>query len=591
MEDRRGEPGAKFWFSPSSLEKTKLMKFTKIYKRLYSPNSIFGHIVLIITFLFTLLLGYISYYELQREKSYLLELARSEGLNIAFAIQTLGFEFIVNRNVLIEILNLFQKEGITFIDILDSNGLVRMTTNEVRMNEQVDIQYPGRINYIQTTDRENRRILQIVKPFDFGEKFSSDLFGFLFLRDKYLSIGINLEDYYLRYNQIKQRVIINYLVILLISLLGVSMVFRLQENIIVKRTLRNMKDYTTKLLETMDSGVISVNEQNIIQTINKKSEEIFQLKRDEVLNKNAQEVLPLKVRGQSIYELGLREGKKIDEEIEWEDRDKTQKFLAISTSILEGEQRQISGMVILVKDITKIKKLSEEINRNKRLAYLGEIASAMAHEIRNPLSSIRGLTQFLFQSYAEQDERKEDLKVIIKEVDRLNHLINQVLDFSKPRKLNITNFSIGDMIGDLIHLLKLESREKNINFRLSLGKPKLYMEADKDQIRQALLNILLNSIQAISQNGEIAINVKLAKNNNQKGVLISIKDNGIGIPKEKLIHIFDPFFTTKSQGTGLGLSISYNIIKMHQGTINIDSEKEQGCKVTIFIPLGRNKIA
>ena len=282
-------------------------------KNLYPKNNLY--IVLILALLLSLVLGYISYHELQREKNYLLELAHSEGLNVAFSIQTLGSQFIVNRNVLTEVLNLFQKEGITFIDIVDNNGLVRMSTDKFRMEGRVEIEFPGRVNYFQTHDRQNRRILQIVKPFDFGDSFSSDLFGFIFLRDKYLSIGINLEGYYLRYNQIKQRVFLNYLIILIISLLGVSMIFRFQENLVARRTIRNMRDYTTKLLETMDSGVISVDRHNIIKTINKKSEEIFQVKRDEVLNKNAEEVLPLKIGDKSLYMLGLQEGKKIEEEL------------------------------------------------------------------------------------------------------------------------------------------------------------------------------------------------------------------------------------------------------------------------------------
>ncbi len=563
------------------------MSFNKVMKKLHSQNNVY--IVLIIILLFTLLLGYISYYELQREKNYLLELAHSEGLNIAFSIQTLGSEFIVNRNVLTEVLNLFQKEGTTFIDIVDRNGLVRMSTDQERMDKQVEIQYPGRINYYQTRDGKNRRILQIVKPFDFGDHFSSDLFGFIFLRDKYLSIGINLEGYYLRYNQIKQRVILNYLVILIISLLGVFMVFRLQENMVVKRTLRNMKDYTTKLLETMDSGVISVDQHNIVQTINRKSEEIFQVKRDEVLGKNAEEVLPLKVRGKSLYELGLKRGEKIEEEIELETKPHVLKNLLINTSFLEGEQNQAGGMVILVRDITRLKRLSEEINKNKRLASLGQIASAIAHEIRNPLSSIRGLAQFLFQSCAKESEQKNDLKVIVQEVDRLNQLINQVLDFSRPKKLNITCFAIGDMITELVNLLKLESREKEIQFELSLECSRQNLFADKDQIRQALMNIILNSIQAVPSGGIIDISLQLTTYRNEDALLVSIKDNGAGISQEELSHIFDPFFTTRSQGTGLGLSIAYNIIEMHQGTIVVESEKGKGTEVKIFIPTGGSK--
>ena len=555
--------------------------------RPYPRNNLY--IVLVLALLFSLLLGYISYHELQREKNYLLELAHSEGLNVAFSIQTLGSQFIVNRNVLTEVLNLFQKEGITFIDIVDRNGYIRMSTDKLRMEERFEIEFPGRVNYFQTQDEENRRILQIVKPFDFGDSFSSDLFGFIFLRDKYLSIGINLEDYYLRYNQIKQRVFLNYFIILIISLLGISMVFRFQENLVARRTIRNMRDYTTKLLETMDSGVISVDRHNIIKAINKKSEEIFQVKRDEVLNKNAEEVLPLKIKDKSLYQLGLQEGKKIEEEIQFETKTHIQKNLVINTSFLEGEHNQTGGMVILVRDITRLKRLSEEINQNKRLASLGQIASAIAHEIRNPLSSIRGLTQFLLQSTPEDNEQKSDLKVIIKEVDRLNELINQVLDFSRPKKLNFTCFALGETIQELVNLLKSESREKDIQFQLSLDCPHHNIFADRAQIRRALMNIILNSIQAVSPKGEIAISLKSALYRDQEAVLISIKDNGPGIREVELSHLFDPFFTTRSEGTGLGLSIAYNIIEMHQGTITIESTPEKGTLVRIFIPSGRNR--
>ena len=264
-------------------------------KPMSSKNNIF--LVWILIVLFTVALGSISYYELQREKNYLLELAHSEGLNIAFSIQALGSEFIVNRNVLTEILTLFQKEGVAFIDILDQSGAVRMSTDRLRLNEQTNIQFPGKINYFQIRNHDNKRTLQIIKPFEFSDRFSSDLFGFLFLRDKYLSIGINLEGYYQRYNQIKQRVILNYAVILIVLLSGIFMAFRLQENIIVKRTLQNMKDYTGKLLETMDSGVLSVDQKNIIRTINRKSEEIFQVRREEVLNRNAEEDVTIKIGG------------------------------------------------------------------------------------------------------------------------------------------------------------------------------------------------------------------------------------------------------------------------------------------------------
>ena len=559
----------------------------KKIKIIYRKNNIY--LVLILTLLLFFILSYISYHELQREKNYLWELARVEGLNIAFSIQTLGSEFILNRDILIEVLDLFQKEGITFIDVIDRNGNIRLSTNENRMNSTVEIIRPGVVNYIQAVDSENQRILQIIKPFDFDDRFSSDLFGYLFLHDKYLLIGINMEDYYVRYNQIKQRILLNYLVILILSILGIYMIFRMQENMVVKRTLRNMKDYTTKLLETIDSGVISVDERNTIKTFNKKSEEIFQLKRNEVIGKDAENVLPLKVDNQSIYWLGLQERKKVEQEIEIFTGTNSKKTLEVNTSLLSERKDYDGGMVILVRDISRLKTLSEEINRNKRLASLGKLSSGIAHEIRNPLSAISGLAQFLHQSLDESDERKTDLSIILKEVDRLNQLINQILDFSRPKKLEFSKFSLHKMLEELIHLLQLEKNKKVISFRLYAKHKNIFIDADRNQLKQALMNIILNSIQSIDKKGQISISLDSMLSKNKEMTQITIIDNGSGIDSADLPHIFDPFFTKRDNGYGLGLSIAYNIIEMHQGAIKVESEKGKWTKVKIILPNRRQK--
>ncbi|MBN2395749.1 MAG: PAS domain S-box protein [Candidatus Atribacteria bacterium] len=554
-------------------------------KTVFQKSNIY--LVLVISVLFVIILSYISYYELQREKNYLWELARSEGLNIAFSIQTLGAEFILNNEVLKEVLKLFQKEGITFIDVLNRDGVVLMSTDEQRTNQQIEIHYPGTVNYLQISDGRSQNILLVIKPFDFEDHFSSDLFGYLFLRDKYLLIGIHLEDYYLRYNQTKRRVIFNYLVIFIISLLGVYMIFRIQESLVVKKTLNNIKDYTTKLLETMDSGVISVDKQNMIKTFNQKSEQIFQLSKNEVIDKNAKEVLPISIDDQSIYDLGLEEEKKIEREIEFFTKDHTKKTLELNTSLLSSESDRDGGMVILVRDVSQIKKLSEEIDRNKRLTSLGKLSSGIAHEIRNPLSSIRGLAQFLFQSFHDTDERKADLEIILKEVDRLNQLVNQILDFSKPKELNIDLFSVNELIDEVVYLVKQGEKDKQIAFQLKLDKTEPLFEVDRDQIRQALLNIIINSVQAIPKEGEIIISSEKIILNDREMIQVIIQDNGVGIEKTDLSRIFDPFFTTRDRGIGLGLSIAYSILELHQGTIEIESEKFKGTKTRISLPLRR----
>ncbi len=542
------------------------------------------YIVIIFALLFIFILGYISYYELQREKNYLWELARVEGLNIAFSIQTLGSEFILDRDILLEVLDLFQKEGITFIDVVDRSGSVRLSTSEQRVNHNIKINYPGTINYLQTVGADNQRILQIIKPFDFDDRFSSDLFGYLFLRDKYLLIGINMESYYARYDQIKQRIFFNYLVILIMLLFGIYTIFKLQENLVVKRTLQNIQDYTTKLLENMDSGVISVDENNIIRTFNQKSEQIFQLTRSEVLGEDAEKVLPIKILGTSLYQLGLLEKKKIEQEIELKTNSSSKKILEINTSLLTGENGKNNGMVILVRDISQIKKLAEEINRNKRLTSLGKLSSGIAHEIRNPLSSIRGLTQFLQQSFAENDERKNDARIILQETDRLNQLVTQILDYSRPKKLSINDFVLAEMLDELIHLLQSEEKNKEISFQLKEKQKSIHLEGDQDQLKQAFLNIIINSTQSINGKGDIIISLDKQLIEEKEMVYVTIKDNGIGIASHDLVHIFDPFFTSKENGYGLGLSIAYNIIETHQGSIKVESEKGAGTKIEIILP-------
>lgn len=350
-----------------------------------------------------------------------------------------------------------------------------------------------------------------------------------------------------------------------------------------------MKDYTTKLLETMDSGVISIDEQSIIKTFNKKSEEIFQLKRNELIGKIAEKVLPIKIDNQSIYRLGLQNRKKIEHEIEIYTKDNTRKILEVNTSLLSGDKDYDGGMVILVRDISQIKSLSEEINRNKRLASLGKLSSGIAHEIRNPLSSIRGLAQFLFQSSDKEDESKTDLSIILKEVDRLNQLINQILDFSRPKKLTISNFSIQKMITELIYLLQSEKNEKEIVFQFHSDLKNQFIDGDRNQLKQALMNIILNSIQAIEQKGQITILLDTVINKNREMIQITIQDNGIGIAPDDLPHIFDPLFSNRENGCGLGLSIAYNIIELHQGTIKIESEKKRGTTVKILLPVRRQE--
>jgi len=560
------------------LKKDKNHKLSTIFRE---KNII---LALIIILLLTLLLGFMTYKEVQRERYYLWELARSEGLNIAFSIQTLGPRFILNENALKEILMLLKKDGVNYIDICNDKGVILISTEEERGKNVIKIPKTGKINFINTEDRKGNRILQVIKPFNLDMNTQLDIWKILPIRNSYLVIGVNLEGYYNRLSQTRKRIILNYSIIMALVLFGIYVIFKLQESYIVKKTLNEMKIYTSKLLETMDNAVISVDNKGNIKTFNRKSEEIFNKKKEEVLNKDSQEVLNLSILGESIFKTCLLEKKNISQEIILEQKGLKKKILDLNTSFLADESGEITGVVAVIRDVTEIKDLNEEVARHKRLAALGKLSAGIAHEIRNPLSSIRGLAQFVYNSFSKTDERKEDLNTIIQEVDRLNKLVVQVLDFAKLQKPNLTRFSLNDLIGKITELFKLEIKDKQVKFNSELSPDISKIQADEDQVRQILMNVIINAIQAIPKKGEIKIKTEKAIFKGEPAIKLIIEDSGIGIPEKDFTQIFDPFFSTKDKGSGLGLSIVYKLIETHQGEIKVESKEGEGTKFVIFLP-------
>ena len=541
-------------------------------------------LALIIILLLVLLLGSLTYNEVQRERNYLWELARSEGLNLAFSIQTLGPRFILNENTLKDILVLLKKEGVSYIDICNDKGEIIISTEEERWQNVIKIFIPGKINFINTEDKKGNRILQVIKPFDLDTDKQLDIWKILPIENSYLVIGVNLEEYYNRLGQTRKRIILNYSIIMALALFGIYVIFKLQETYIVKKTLNEMKVYTSKLLETMANAVISVDNNGIIKTCNRKSEEIFGKSREEALNKDCQEVLNLNIEGECIFKKCLLERKNINQEIILEEKGLNKKILEVNTSFLTGELGEITGVVAEIRDVTEIKNLNEEIARNKRLAALGKFSAGIAHEIRNPLSSIRGLAQFVYNSFSKTDERKEDLNAIIQEVDRLNKLVFQVLDFAKLQKPNLTRFSLNDLIGKITELFKLEIEDKQVKFSPELSPDISKIQADEDQVRQILMNAIINAIQAVPQKGEIKIKTEKTLLKGEPAIKLIIEDSGIGIPEKDFSQIFDPFFSTKDKGSGLGLSIVYRLVEGHQGEIKVESKEGKGTKFIIFLP-------
>lgn len=228
--------------------------------------------------------------------------------------------------------------------------------------------------------------------------------------------------------------------------------------------------------------------------------------------------------------------------------------------------------------------------RADRLATLGQLAAGAAHEIRNPLTSIRSTIQYL-QNKMVVTEDREMLKDIVEEVDRINEIISGLLSLSKTEKPVKEKVNLKENIQQIINLVSNSARKRSIGIILNYDTDQEIIFADQGQLKQMMLNVIMNAIQSISHDhGKISIHIfsdrpGADKNLQEGNYLIEITDNGQGIQVDSLERIFDPFYTTKEDGTGLGLSITYGIIHKHNGDIEIESDEGKGTKVKIKLPV------
>lgn len=235
------------------------------------------------------------------------------------------------------------------------------------------------------------------------------------------------------------------------------------------------------------------------------------------------------------------------------------------------------------------KERSRKMYRADRLATLGELAAGAAHEIRNPLTSIRSTIQYLEKKITD-DEDKKITADLIEEVDRINEIIQDMLSFAKKENINKEEINLKLLINQILSLVNNLVRKENITIKIDYDTNDEIIFADRGQLKQALLNIVMNAIQSIDKpEGTISISVKSIQdktyhNKNYFTYLIEITDTGKGISQSDTDRIFDPFYTTKSDGTGLGLTITYNIINKHNGDIEIKSKKDIGTTVRIKLP-------
>jgi len=238
-------------------------------------------------------------------------------------------------------------------------------------------------------------------------------------------------------------------------------------------------------------------------------------------------------------------------------------------------------------DITALHTLQLRLSRTEKLATLGQMAAGIAHELRNPLVGIGSTASLLLDEFERADPRRAEIDVIFHEAKRMDRIVNQIVEYARPRELALTQFALSDLVKQVLKLLSGPLQAKHLKVRMSLSATADHLYADRDQIEQVLLNVIDNAIDASPMDGlsmEIATYELLHQG--QPGIMMQVRDAGKGIAPEALSRVFEPFFTSgKRNGTGLGMAICKNIIERHRGDIHLTSAVGEGTIVSIWLPL------
>lgn len=377
-----------------------------------------------------------------------------------------------------------------------------------------------------------------------------------------------------------RHTIIMAFILLLIGFAGIFFLFLAHAYHSARTTLTRVKAFSDNVVENMPIGLLAIDEYGKIVSFNHTAELVLKLISREVLGKKAGEILPREIEA-LIAQLKAKK-KVIEKEIDCPLKDGKSIPMDVSVSLLEGDNGTFLGHIILFRDLTEIQELKREIERSQRLASLGKLAAGIAHEIRNPLSSIKGFATFFNERFKDMPEYQSTAKIMIQEVDRLNRVITQLLEFARPLEVIKKPASIRPLMQLSLKIIEREAQSKNIRITTKFSPEINEVHIDQDRFNQVLLNLYLNAVEAMEDGG--VLSVALSREDDTQKVRITVSDTGAGIKKEDMVHIFDPYFTTKQSGTGLGLAIVHKIIESHKGEVKIESEFGKGTTVTITLP-------
>lgn len=419
--------------------------------------------------------------------------------------------------------------------------------------------------------------------------------GMFFERSKssrpfFLLVGLDMHEYEQTLGRLRLQIVILSLAMLLVGLAGWFSLSMVQGYRVSQKTLNAIQAFTSLLITTLPVGIIATDKSGRIATWNQAVDNITGISDTEALGKKPHEILPPAL---AVFfdDAPRRHHPAADDEQEVRLADRYPPLVLLCRLIQIYDNNKVCvGDVLLLSDISKVKRLEQKMRESERLAAIGRMAGGVAHEVRNPLSSIKGLGLLLKNSFLPGSKEHDTADLLIQETDRMNRTITEMLSFTRPSSLSLQPVDVRQLLEKEIELIRAESEDNAIAIELRVQEGLRHVHGDKDRLTQVLMNILLNSIQAMPDGGSLSLEAESVEQG--EWVQIIIRDTGQGMDEAILAQVFYPYFTTKKKGTGIGLAISQKIILDHGGTITVASEAGQGTTVTLLLPAadpGRKK--
>ncbi len=399
--------------------------------------------------------------------------------------------------------------------------------------------------------------------------------------DQIIIVGLDVSPFEKAIaGDIRQTVLLS-IVLLLLGLAGFVSLFWMHSYRAARRSLADTSAFADEVVSNLPVGMVATDSHGRIAFFNAAAANLTGISPAEALGRPPAEILPDPLCGLRQV---LDDGRTITEkEMECHFRGKGSTPVSVSATRIMNPERQLVGHILILRDLGEVRRLQEQIRRQEKLAALGGLAAGVAHEIRNPLSSIKGLATYFAEMFAPQSKERDLAQVMTREVDRLNRVISELLEFARPTDLKRRRTDINPLLEHSLRLIQQDAAAKRIEIVRRFGDDLCPVHIDPDRIAQALLNLYLNAIQAMPPNGRLTVS-SLAEPDGR--VLIEIADTGEGIAQAHLDNIFNPYFTTKAKGTGLGLAIVHKIVEAHQGRIEVQSTPGLGARFRLHFACG-----